>query len=669
MTSERRGKARPACRRARIPSSASACARARGARGLLVLLGVGALLTAPAPALGAAPLTWRSPQPIPGSANPSAISCPSESLCVAVDLAGNVLATADPSAPLPAWGTRAGTGQSLSSVSCASESLCVAVGGHDAFVSTDGAASWSPVPADAGASLTGVSCPTVSLCVAVDEAGQVLATGSPGAPSWPAAKIDGKALRAVSCAGASACVAVDVAGQAFGSEAPAGGVWRARAIDPGFVLTAVSCSPGGPCVALDGAGDALVSADPGSSAATWSSTPIDGGGNPTAISCASSGLCVAVDEHGAAFASDDPAAALPTWSPSSPGAKLTGISCLPGGMCAAVDAGGEFLSARVPPPLVTSVAPAEVTATTATLSAVVDPHDALLGTCTFEYGTSAGYASVGYEHSAPCAALPSPAGGPQLVAATVTGLEPNTTYRYRLIAASLGGSHRGADETFTTGVSSLVPLVVPHPSIHGTPAVGSHLSCQSGTPAGAAHLTFAWLRDLIPIPRATSSAYTVNGDDSGHHLQCQVTASDAGGAVTARSAFVTIPIQGVVAAAGETMVGRARVGKRGVSIPVRCSSHASAGCRILIRLTAAGRRATLLGTARARLARGEHRTVALSLTAAGKRLVRSKRRSAAQLTVTGTVIGVIESVLAQQRLLLGASARGASSDGRAYRAH
>jgi len=45
---------------------------------------------------------------------------------------------------------------------------------------------------------------------------------------------------------------------------------------------------------------------------------------------------------------------------------------------------------------------------------------------------------------------------------------------------------------------------------------------------------------------------------------------------------------------------------------------------------------------------------------AGKRAVRSRRRSAARLTVSGTVIGVLESVLSQQRLTLGASAHGAS---------
>ena len=55
-------------------------------------------------------------------------------------------------------------------------------------------------------------------------------------------------------------------------------------------------------------------------------------------------------------------------------------------------------------------------------------------------------------------------------------------------------------------------------------------------------------------------------------------------------------------------------------------------------------------------------------TASGKRALASRRRSTAQLTVTGTVIGVIQALLARQRVLLGASARRASTLGHAHRA-
>ena len=66
-------------------------------------------------------------------------------------------------------------------------------------------------------------------------------------------------------------------------------------------------------------------------------------------------------------------------------------------------------------------------------------------------------------------------------------------------------------------------------------------------------------------------------------------------------------------------------------------------------------------------ARGQRRTVSVPLNRTARRLLKSRRRLAAQLTVTGTVIGVLESVLARQRVLLGAVARRASSDGRGHR--
>ena len=59
--------------------------------------------------------------------------------------------------------------------------------------------------------------------------------------------------------------------------------------------------------------------------------------------------------------------------------------------------------------------------------------------------------------------------------------------------------------------------------------------------------------------------------------------------------------------------------------------------------------------------------VKVKLTPAGRRLLKGRRRVPAQLTVTGTVIGVIKALLAQQRLVLGAAARGASRNGPAHR--
>jgi hypothetical protein len=399
-----------------------------------------------------------------------------------------------------------------------------------------------------------------------------------------------------------------------------------------------------------------------------------------------------VGGHGEALASEDPTAPMPAWPESSAdaGEALTGVSCLPSGFCAAVDTHGHATVGRVPAPSVVAAGPAEVTATNAVLSGLLDPNDATLLGCAFEYGTSSSYGQ-----SAPCAALPLPNGGLQPVNGPISGLQPNTTYHYRLLASSASGTSAGEDVTFTTAVSSGVPLVFAHPSITGTPAVGQRLTCRSGVPSGStAQLSYLWLRNLLAIPGATASSYTVKGSDTGRHLQCQVTARNAGGSATARSAFVTVPVQGVPASSGETVVGRARVSGARLSVPIICSAQASAGCQIVLRVTVvetlrggrviavaarpsplrraahagALRRVTRsLGSVRSRLARGQHATVSLRLNAAARRLLAARHRVPVLLAVSGTVIGVIGSVLAEQVLVVGSRPRVASRHGVARR--
>ena len=655
---------------------------------VMVALTLGASL-ASAPAEAAPSLGWSTPAAFDSGRTPSAVSCASESLCVAVDREGDAFSTSDPTASNPSWSIAPiDPGESLNAVSCAPGGPCVAVDGRGhAFVSLEpGAFAWSPPASiDAGRALTGVSCPTASLCVAVDEEGDVVTSTSPGSGVWTVASIDpGHRLRAVSCSSQSLCVVVDDAGNVLSSVNPAGGAaaWHPQRVDSGELL-AVSCSAAGACVAIDGTGDALGSADPAASAATWNLTPIDGE-RLTGVSCASSGLCVAVDGHGQARASDDPATATPLWSPSSADpTALAGVSCLPGGFCMAVDTTGHSVGARVQASAVTTVKPTEVTDASATLAGVVNPNDAVLGACSFEYGTSAAYTQ-----SIPCSVLPAANGGAQSVSAPLSGLAPNTTYHYRVVASSPSGAAVGADEAFTTAVSSRVALVHPNPSITGNPANGQTLTCHPGTPSGTtAQLTYAWLRDLIPIAGVTGSAYTVKGQDSGHHLQCQVTATDGGGSATAKSAFVTIPVGGVPRSAGETAVGKVSFKSGKLSVPVTCSAQASGGCQVALRLTvleslsgsrvvviaarsrggahagaASLRHVTVtLASARAHLSRGAHAILAAALDATGRRLLVARRRFGANASVSGTVIGVIEAQLARQLVTLSASAHSASN--------
>jgi hypothetical protein len=348
----------------------------------------------------------------------------------------------------------------------------------------------------------------------------------------------------------------------------------------------------------------------------------------------------------------------------------------------ALDTAGNALSGRVPAPAVTTLAPAQVTSASAVLVGVVEPNYAVLGACDFELG--AGAVGAAYTLLVPCSVAPSSIAGREEVSAPVAGLAPNTIYHYRMTASSPQGNGVGEGVAFTTAVSPQIALVTPHPSIAGTPAVGQHLSCHPNIPAGAeARLTYAWVRDLIPIPDTNSSAYTVKGQDSGHHLQCQVTATDGGGSVTEKSAFVTIPRGGPPVSAGETQVGGATFKGGKVSVPIACSAHAGGGCEVVLRLavvetlgggrlvavaaraahashgTAAALRhvtVTLAG-ARVHLPAGASTTVSATVGSQGRRLLAAKRRFSAYLYVSGTVIGVIQSQLARELVTLSASTR------------
>jgi hypothetical protein len=645
-------------------------------------------LTPPA-AHATASLTWSPAASFNAGGTPSAVSCASESTCVAVEQQGEVFDTSDPAAATPTWtAVPIDSGQLLNAVSCAPGGPCVAVDERgDAIVGrvASGGVTWSAPSSTHGGVLTGVSCPSASLCVAVDEGGDVLASTEPKSGAWKVVSSGDGRLLAVSCGSATLCVAVDGAGEVISSTEPASASWTARRVDSSELL-AVSCSASGACVASDAAGDALASADPGASHATWSLTPT--GSEPTGISCATTGLCVIVDKSGIAFASGDPTSSTPEWSSSSadPGGSLSGVVCLSSGFCIAVDSGGRSVSARVAAPTATTSAPpGEVTDGGATLTGIVNPNDATVTACSFEYGE--GTTGGSYESSVPCSQALIANGENQGVSATISGLSPNTTYHYRLVASSLSGTGTGANETFTTATSTQIAIIHPNPSITGTPAVGQTLTCHAGTASGTSpQLSYAWVRDQIPIVGAVGSTYAVKGQDSGHHLQCQVTATDGGGSATALSSFVTIPAGGAPTSAGETSVGNVSFKNGRVSVPIVCSTLAGSGCEVTLKLTAvetlSGRRivavaararradghaaasrhtTVTLASVHARIARGARVTLTATLSRTARRLLASRRRFTAYAAVRGTVVGVIEAQLAQQILTLDVPAHHASS--------
>jgi hypothetical protein len=92
-----------------------------------------------------------------------------------------------------------------------------------------------------------------------------------------------------------------------------------------------------------------------------------------------------------------------------------------------------------------------VTSTSASLNGTVNPND-LSTDVIFEYGTSTAYGNL-------VTATPSTITGNLNVGVTanITGLQPNTTYHYRVTATNSVGSTSGADATFNTSQGSTYP--------------------------------------------------------------------------------------------------------------------------------------------------------------------------------------------------------------------
>jgi hypothetical protein len=111
---------------------------------------------------------------------------------------------------------------------------------------------------------------------------------------------------------------------------------------------------------------------------------------------------------------------------------------------------GAAVASRVTAPSVSYPSPAAtaVTATSARISAIVDPHGALTRYA-FEYGKSTAYGT-----GTDLADLPN-ATGPRTVGATLLGLSSSTTYHFRANAFNSVGNGEGADQTFTTGMCRL----------------------------------------------------------------------------------------------------------------------------------------------------------------------------------------------------------------------
>ena len=146
-------------------------------------------------------------------------------------------------------------------------------------------------------------------------------------------------------------------------------------------------------------------------------------------------------------------------------------------LTAAVALVGAAGAQAADPPLADTGAAKDVGQTQATLTAKVDPRGSAT-TVRFDVGTTTSYGLQSTSKDAGAGT------GEVTVEIPVQGLTPGTTYHFRVVATSAGGTAQGADATFTTVTPPAQPTVTTG-GVRDTTTTGSTLT-GSVTPRGAA---------------------------------------------------------------------------------------------------------------------------------------------------------------------------------------
>ncbi len=302
------------------------------------------------------------------------VSCPSSSLCVAIDSEGDAVTTTNPGDGSAVWtvahvdmgqvvcGGPAGgrpCPAGLTSISCPTSSVCVAVDDAGSVLSsTDpagGPSAWASAPIGFGVFPASMACPSVSLCVGVDSEGTTVTSSHPtdGQSAW-SRHISTNPLSAISCPTVASCVAVHT-DRVFTTTSPLSGAWsQPMELDDGSNdLGAISCVKG-MCVAIDNSGHVVTSSDPTSGSAGWASAEVDpptyadgGLGSTLAnVSCATRSLCVATDLAGGVLTSTAPTAGPGAWASGRTSARFGAVSCPSLVLCAAAGGNSVLTSTR-----------------------------------------------------------------------------------------------------------------------------------------------------------------------------------------------------------------------------------------------------------------------------------------------------------------------------------
>jgi subtilase family serine protease len=135
--------------------------------------------------------------------------------------------------------------------------------------------------------------------------------------------------------------------------------------------------------------------------------------------------------------------------------------------------------------------------------------------------------------------------GPAMVTinSSIHGLQPGTTYHYRLVAQNSAGTAYGYDYTFTTNAGA--PVNTAHPTVSGTTNAtaypGQTLTADPGTWNPSGTIAYQWMSSSdggttwTPISGATGTTYRLTGSDTGNRIRITVTETNSYGSASGSS--------------------------------------------------------------------------------------------------------------------------------------
>ncbi len=240
----------------------------------------------------------------------------------------------------------------------------------------------------------------------------------------------------------------------------------------------------------------------------------------------------------------------------------------------------EVLGFPPEPPVAVTGSTSGVTQSSATLKADVNAEGGNVTSCEFEYGPTESYGLV-----LPCSSLPGYGTNPVEVTGALSGLKPNTTYHYRIVAGDAGLTSNGGDKTFTTlpntptvvtGAASSVTQTSATLEASVNPNGGNVTSCEmeygTSLPSGTSV-------PCSPSPGSGTNAVGVSGEvgslTANTSYQYRVVATSAGGTSTGSTqSFTTIPNPPTASISSPTSGNAYAVGQ---SVPTSFSCAEGAG--------------------------------------------------------------------------------------------